>query len=86
MSNMNNDVEITIKTNDGEKVYKGVYAVIGMVSESEDSDQLRACVFGNTSVGKASLLSCQIAANFIKKLNGRGIISADDEVVPDDHR
>ena len=38
---MNNDVEITIKTNDREKVYKGVYAVIGMVSESEDSDQPR---------------------------------------------
>lgn len=83
---MNNDVEMTIKTNDGEKAYKGVYAVIGMVSESEDSDQLRVCVFGNTTIGKASLLSCQIAANLIKKLNGRGIISSDDAVVPDDDR
>lgn len=81
-----NDVEMIIRTNDGEKVYKGVYAVIGMVSESEDSDQLRVCVFGNTTIGKASLLSCQIAANFIKKLNDRGIISADDEVFPDDQR
>lgn len=78
MSNMNNDVEVTIKTSDGEKVLKGTYAVIGLVREDEDEDQLRSFTVGNTTVCKASMLNCQIAAHFIDKLNGRGLISSDD--------
>ena len=34
-----NDVEVTIKTSDGEKVFKGTYAAIGLVREAEDEGE-----------------------------------------------
>lgn len=76
-----NNIKVTIEKDGKTVVYRGEFAVIGMVMEDGDEKNLMVATSGGMTAYSAAMLGCQISAKLVKPFDTMEPVSAGDEVM-----
>lgn len=76
-----NNIKVTVEKDGKTVVYRGKFAVIGMVREDGDENILTVATSGGTTAYSAAMLGCQVSAKILKPFDTMECISAGEEVM-----